>query len=80
VLGAGAFILIALRLLFPPWDEAGREAAPFLALLCAATIVAGGHLSNLLVSGKIGKLPPARPTGGSGKAPPKASQGRGGEG
>ncbi|MFA9399535.1 MAG: hypothetical protein ACERKT_00330 [Acidobacteriota bacterium] len=79
-LGAGAFILIAFRLLFPPWEGAGREPAPYLALLCAVTIVAGGHLSNLLVSGKFGKRPLARPTGRSGTAPPKTSQGRGGGG
>ncbi|MBK5111103.1 MAG: hypothetical protein JJE10_07000 [Thermoleophilia bacterium] len=50
VLGAGACLLILFRLLFPPWDGAGREAAPFLAFLCAAAIVAGGELSNHLVA------------------------------
>lgn len=49
-LGVGAFILIGFRLLFPPWDGAGREAAPFLALLCTAVIVAGGRLSSHLVA------------------------------
>jgi hypothetical protein len=50
VLGAGACLLILYRLVFPPWDGAGREAAPFLALLCAAAIVAAGLLSNHLVA------------------------------
>lgn len=49
-LGAGAFVVIGFRLLFPPWDGAGREAAPFLALLCAAVIAAGGRLSSHLVA------------------------------
>lgn len=53
LLGAGAFVLVLFRLIFPPWDGAGREAAPFLALLATAGIAAGGHLSNLLVSGDL---------------------------
>ncbi len=70
-LGAGACLLILFRLMFPPWEGAGRELAPFLAFLCAAAIAAAGHLSNHLVAvdlrrrkaaaGKAGGRSGARP-------------------
>ncbi len=52
-LGAVSFLLVFYRLLFPPWAEAAREAAPFLALLCCAAIAGGGHLSYLISSGRF---------------------------
>jgi hypothetical protein len=53
-LGLVSFLLIAYRLIFPPWAEAQREAAPFLAMLCCLAISGGGHLSYLISSGRIG--------------------------
>jgi hypothetical protein len=61
VLGLIGFILVAYRLVFPPWAEAQREAAPFLALLCCLAIAGGGHLSYLISSGRIRPLLSARP-------------------
>lgn len=46
VLGGISFLLVAYRLVNPPWAGAGRSAAPFLALLCMAGIVGGGLLSS----------------------------------
>jgi len=54
VLGALGFVLIAYRLIVPPWDGADREAAPYLALLCCLGIAAGGHLSYSIVTGRVG--------------------------
>lgn len=53
VLGALSFALILYRLIFPPWLDADREAAPFLALLCCLAIAGGGHLSHLISSGQL---------------------------
>jgi hypothetical protein len=52
-LGVLAFLLIAYRLVVPPWSGADREAAPFLALLCSLAIAGGGHLSYLISTGAI---------------------------
>lgn len=52
-MGAVSFLLVFYRLLFPPWAEATREAAPFLALLCCVAIAGGGHLSYLISSGRL---------------------------
>lgn len=52
-LGAIGFLLVAYRLIIPPWDGADREAAPFLALLCCLGIAAGGHLSYSIVTGRV---------------------------
>lgn len=52
-LGLVSFLLVFYRLLFPPWADAAREAAPFLALLCCAAIAGGGHLSYLIASGRL---------------------------
>jgi len=52
--GLVGFLLVAYRLVIPPWDGADREAAPYLALLCCLAIAAGGHLSYSIVTGKIG--------------------------
>lgn len=46
VAGGLAFLLVAYRLINPPWDGAGRAAAPFFALLCLAAISSGGVLSR----------------------------------
>jgi hypothetical protein len=54
VLGLAGFVLIAYRLVIPPWDGADREAAPYLALLCCLGIAAGGHLSYSIVTGRVG--------------------------
>lgn len=53
VLGGVSFLWILCRLVFPPWPEAEREAAPFLALLCCAALAGGGHLSYLISSGQL---------------------------
>lgn len=47
-LGGLSFLLVAYRLISPPWSDAGREAAPFLALLCLAAVIGGGLLSDRL--------------------------------
>lgn len=52
-LGVFSLLLIAYRLVVPPWAGAEREAAPFLALLCCAAIAGGGQLSYLISSGRI---------------------------
>jgi len=52
-LGTVSFLLVLFRVLFPPWAEAAREAAPFLALLCCLGIAGGGHLSYLISSGRL---------------------------
>ncbi len=54
VLGAVGFLLVAYRLVIPPWDGADREAAPFLALLCCLGVAAGGQLSYSIVTGRVG--------------------------
>lgn len=46
VLGGISFLLVLYRLISPPWSDAGRDAAPWLALLCLAAVVGGGVLSN----------------------------------
>lgn len=46
VLGGLSFLLVSWRLINPPWDGAGRAAAPFLALLCLAAVAGGGVLSS----------------------------------
>jgi hypothetical protein len=48
VLGAAAFLVVLFRIAFPPFEDAGRESAPFFALLCCLVIGGGGHLSYLL--------------------------------
>jgi hypothetical protein len=53
-IGAGAFVLVAYRLILPPWDGAEREMAPFLALLCCLGISGGGFLSFAIATGRIG--------------------------
>lgn len=67
-LGALAFLLVFYRLLIPPWADAQRELAPFLALLCCAAIAGGGHLSYLISTGriraKVAPKPSRRPHGG----------------
>ncbi len=45
-LGGVSFLLVLYRLISPPWSDAGREAAPWLALLCLAAVIGGGWLSN----------------------------------
>jgi hypothetical protein len=52
-LGAVGFLLVFYRLVIPPWADAQRELAPFLALLCCAAIAGGGHLSYLISSGRL---------------------------
>lgn len=59
-LGAAGFLLIAYRLVIPPWDGADREVAPYLALLCCLAISAGGHLSWMIVTGRVGFRSPGR--------------------
>ncbi len=54
VLGGIGFLLVAYRLVIPPWDGADREAAPFLALLCCLGVAAGGQLSYSIVTGRVG--------------------------
>ncbi|MEX0620059.1 MAG: hypothetical protein WD181_00575 [Solirubrobacterales bacterium] len=53
VLGIISFLLISYRLIFPPWAQAEREAAPFLALICCAAVAGGGRLSHLISSGQL---------------------------
>lgn len=60
VLGVVGFVLIAYRLVVPPWDGADREAAPYLALLCCLGVSGGGHLSYAIVTGRIGIRTPDR--------------------
>jgi hypothetical protein len=54
VLGLVGFLLVAYRLVIPPWDGADREAAPYLALLCCLAVAGGGHLSRMIVTGRVG--------------------------
>src|SRR5690606_584776 len=48
--GGFSFLLALYRLISPPWSDAGREAAPWLSLLCLAAVIGGGVLSNRLQS------------------------------
>ncbi|MDQ2621761.1 MAG: hypothetical protein M3Y45_01835 [Actinomycetota bacterium] len=59
-LGGLSFLLVLYRLISPPWDDAGREAAPWLSLLCLAAVVGGGYLSNRLQSGRRNDAPKRR--------------------
>lgn len=62
-LGIVSFLLISYRLVIPPWPDAEREVAPYLALLCCAAIAGGGHLSFLISSGKLQAKGEPRPPG-----------------
>ena len=52
-LGAVSFLVIAYRLIVPPWDGADREAAPYLALLSCLAYAGGGHLSYLISTRRL---------------------------
>lgn len=64
VLGGICFLLVAYRLINPPWAGAGRSAAPFLALLCMAGIVGGGLLSSRMQARTRKHRRPARASRG----------------
>lgn len=50
-IGGLSFLLVLYRLVSPPWNDAGREAAPWLSLLCLGAVIGGGYLSTRLQAG-----------------------------
>jgi hypothetical protein len=73
-LGLACFLLVAYRLILPPWADAQREAAAFFALLCCLAIAGGGQLSFLISSGRIRASSP-RTSPAKGSSPRAASSG-----
>ncbi len=87
VLGVIPFLLVAWRLISPPWAGAGRAGTPFLALACLAAVAGGGILSGRLrgavrkrgrkgAPGNPGRGPGTRRSAGGDPRPAVAGPGR----
>lgn len=83
LLGGFSFLLVAWRLVSPPFAGAGRAGAPFLAAVCLLAVTGGGVLSSRLRSAaetrhRKGEAGPRSGGGGShrGGRPAVAAAGR----